>query len=145
MLILREMLIGKDQDRVLRERVFDRLQVRGVDWSSQVDVADFGSKAWRDRINGDGHDHTLGVRTSPVLQELNHGGPTLAIDSEEIFKPERPGASISPCARSAQRAGVALLHQSVSPFEPRQPPKSGECIWLFRRPATRAGPGGNAT
>src|SRR5262245_23239782 len=30
---------------------------------------------------------------SPVLEELNHGGPTLAIDSEEIFKPERPGAS----------------------------------------------------
>jgi hypothetical protein len=28
---------------------------------------------------------------SPVLEELNHGGPTLAIDSEEIFKPERPG------------------------------------------------------
>src|SRR5262249_24871878 len=45
MLILREMLIGKDQDRVLRERVFDRLQVRGVDCSSQIDVADFGSKA----------------------------------------------------------------------------------------------------
>jgi hypothetical protein len=62
MLILREMLIGKDQDRVLRERVFDCLQVRGVDWSSQVDVADFGSKAWCDRINGDGHNHALGAR-----------------------------------------------------------------------------------
>jgi len=24
-------------------------------------------------------------KVSPVLEELNHGGPTLAIDSEEIF------------------------------------------------------------
>jgi hypothetical protein len=28
---------------------------------------------------------------SPVLEELNHDGPTLAIDPKEIFKPERPG------------------------------------------------------
>src|SRR6516162_2868848 len=46
---------------------------------------------------------------SPVLQELNHGGPRLAIGLEAIFKPGRPGASngkgVSSCARSAQRVG----------------------------------------
>src|SRR5215831_19844392 len=30
---------------------------------------------------------------SPVLQELNHGGPRLAIGLEAIFKPGSPGAS----------------------------------------------------
>src|SRR5262249_62170579 len=46
---------------------------------------------------------------SPVLQELNHGEPRLAIGLEAIFKPGRPGASngkrVSYCARSAQRVG----------------------------------------
>ena len=59
MLILREMLIGKDQDCVLGEGVFDPVQIRGVNWRRQVDVANFGSEAWRDRIDGDGHDHAL--------------------------------------------------------------------------------------
>src|SRR5215475_13882613 len=46
---------------------------------------------------------------SPVLQELNHGEPRLAIGLEAIFKPGRPGSSngkrVSYRARSAQRVG----------------------------------------
>ncbi len=79
------MLIGKDQDRVLGEGVFDPAQIRGVDWRPQVDVADFGSEAWRDRIDGDGHDHALGHEVWAVLEELNHGGSMLAIDSRRDF------------------------------------------------------------
>src|SRR5215510_4243217 len=46
---------------------------------------------------------------SPVLQELNHGEPRLAIGLEAIFKPGRPGARNgkrgSYYARSAPRVG----------------------------------------
>src|SRR5215813_9735009 len=87
---------------------------------------------------------------SPVLEELNHGGPTLAIDSEEIFKPERPGASngkpdftLRSIGATSARSAVASIRLALRTAAVSQ--KSGGCIWLFRRPASRAGPGGNAT
>src|SRR5262249_49726311 len=53
---------------------------------------------------------------SPVLEELNHGGPGLAIGLEAIFQPGSPGASNgkrdSSCARSAQRARVGSSRAS---------------------------------
>src|SRR5262249_54299976 len=64
---------------------------------------------------------------------------------------------ISPCARSAQRAHVAPLHQSVWPFEPRQSPKirwmhlalqaACEPSRAWRKRDLRKGPshGGNTT
>src|SRR5262249_20375575 len=123
MLIRREMLIGKDQDCVLREGVFDRLHIRGVDWPSQVDVADFGRKAWRDRINGDGHGHVLGARGFAGVAGIESWRTKACNRLGSDFKPGRPGASngkrVSSRARSAQRVGP------------------------FRRPASRAAPGGN--
>src|SRR5258707_1235613 len=54
------MLIGKDQDRVLGEGVFDPAQMRGVDWRPQVDVADFGNAPSQDgNTSGSGVEETL--------------------------------------------------------------------------------------
>ena len=55
MLVLREMLIGEYQDRVVRKGVLDGLQVGGFDRTRQIDIADFGSEARRNRNDGDGH------------------------------------------------------------------------------------------
>ncbi len=59
MLVLRQMLIGEDQDRVSRERVLDRRNVGRRDLFRQIDIADFGGEAWRDRTDGDRHGHCL--------------------------------------------------------------------------------------
>ena len=55
MLVLREMLIGEDQDRIVREGVLDGLDDRGVERTRQVDIADFSCEARRNRNDGDGH------------------------------------------------------------------------------------------
>src|SRR5262249_47884366 len=91
MLILRETLIGKDQDRVLRERAFDRSQIHGVDWLSQVDVANFGRKAWRDWIDGDGHDHVLGARGFIGVGRIESRWTTACNRLGKILKPGRRG------------------------------------------------------
>src|SRR5258708_12068675 len=109
------MLIGKDQDRVLGEGVFDPAQIRGVDWRPQVDVADFGSEAWRDRIAGDGHDHALGHEVSAVLEKLNHGGPMLAFASRGDF--------YTRTARSGQiKARFGVPSTRPTPRAPPRPP-----------------------
>ena len=59
MLVLREMLVGKDQDRVVGERFIDCGQVGGPDGTRQVHIADLGSKARRDRIDDYGHNDRL--------------------------------------------------------------------------------------
>src|SRR5262249_46551201 len=62
MLVLREKLIGENQDRILGEGFFDCLEVGRGDLFRQVDIADFGSEAGRDGIDGYGHDHALRAR-----------------------------------------------------------------------------------
>src|SRR5262249_17588422 len=62
MLVLREKLIGENQDRILGEGFFDCLEVGRGDLFRQVDIADFSSEAGRDRIDGYGHDHALRAR-----------------------------------------------------------------------------------
>src|SRR5262245_38916906 len=55
MLILRKMLVGEDQHRVFRKRIFDRTIIRGLDWLRQIGVADLSGKIRRDRKNSDSH------------------------------------------------------------------------------------------
>ena len=69
MLILRQMLIGKDQHRVGRERVFDVGKIGRRQRRRQIDVADFGGKARRDRTDGDGHGRCLPVRVFMSLPD----------------------------------------------------------------------------
>jgi hypothetical protein len=63
-LVLGEMLIGEDQDRVLRERILDCREVVRVDFPRQVDIADFRSEGRRDRTDGYSHGRCLLTRVS---------------------------------------------------------------------------------
>src|SRR5262245_30805407 len=62
MLVLREKLIGENQDRILGEGFFDCLEVGRGDLFRQIDIADFSSEAGCDRIDGYGHDPALRAR-----------------------------------------------------------------------------------
>ena len=50
-----QVLVGKHQDRVLPERLAQRVGRGGVHGCRQVDVADLGGEAVRDRLDGDAH------------------------------------------------------------------------------------------
>src|SRR5262249_6996188 len=90
---------------------------------------------------------------SPVLEELNHGGPGLAIGLEAIFKPGSPGASNgkrdSSCARSAQRARVGSSRASnfVSKSRSMRLALQGAPSSAWRKRDLRSGPshGGNTS
>src|SRR5262249_42453721 len=56
MLILRKLLIGKDQDRVFCEGVLQRQQVGRLDRPRQIDVTDLGGEARRHRRDCNGHE-----------------------------------------------------------------------------------------
>ena len=68
-LVLGEMLIGEDQDRVLRERILDCREVVRVDFPRQVDIPDFRSEGRRDRTGGYGHGRCLQTRVSPMFED----------------------------------------------------------------------------
>src|SRR6516164_5586638 len=75
MLVLREKLIGENQDRILGEGFFDCLEVGRGDLFRQVDIADFSSEAGRDRIDGYGHDQTRSAsekRYGPLQRQSLH-------------------------------------------------------------------------
>ena len=61
-LVLRQMLVGKDQHRIFGEGVLDRLQVWRRERRRQIDIADLGGKIWRDRTDGDGHGRASRLR-----------------------------------------------------------------------------------
>ena len=77
MLVLRQLLVGKDQHRVFGERVLDRLQVGRRQRRRQIDVADLGGKAC---VTG----QTVMVMVVPPGFEnfagLNHNGAMGAIE-----------------------------------------------------------------
>ncbi len=54
-LLLRELLVRKDQHRVGRERRFDCREVRRIERPRQVEIADFSGKVFGDRVDADGH------------------------------------------------------------------------------------------
>jgi len=58
-LVLRQTLIGKNQHRILRERIFDRDNIGRLDRPRQIDVADLGGEVLRDRTDGDAHERRL--------------------------------------------------------------------------------------
>ena len=59
MLIRRQLLLGEDQNRIFGEGIFDSLEIRRRYLLRQVDIADFGGEARRDRTDGDRHGHCL--------------------------------------------------------------------------------------
>ena len=56
MLILVERLTAENQHRIFVEGLEQRLAILGRDRAGQIEIADFGGKRRRDRIDGDGHD-----------------------------------------------------------------------------------------
>src|ERR1700674_219261 len=94
------MLIGEDQHRVCRKRVLDGREIGRIDRPRQVDIADFGGKARRNRNDGDGQD--------PVLRawafrwtELDHSRAADAIGSAPRWN--------GPEARAAFTMGAAPI------------------------------------
>src|SRR5262249_31331364 len=59
---------------------------------SQVDVANFGRKAWRDWIDGDGHDHVLGARGFIGVGRIESRWTTACNRLGKILKPGRRGS-----------------------------------------------------
>ena len=85
MLVLRKMLVGKDQDRVVGERFIDCGQVGGPDGTRQVDIANLGSKPRRDRIDDYGHSDRLSPRDPRALADWITTGE--CVQSDELNKP----------------------------------------------------------
>jgi hypothetical protein len=91
MLVLRKMLVGKDQDRVVGERFIDCGQVGGPDGTRQVDIADLGSKARRDRIDDYGHSDRLPPRDPRAFADWIITGES--VQSDELNKPVAPAVA----------------------------------------------------
>src|SRR5271166_4471870 len=76
MLVRRQMLIRKDQDRVFRERFLDGEEIGGFDRLRRVDIANLGDKARGDRADVGSHDAILRAKARLISEDINRAGPT---------------------------------------------------------------------
>jgi len=49
------LLLRKNYHSVFRKRLFDRLNIGGIERTRQIDIPDLGGKVRRNRTDGDGH------------------------------------------------------------------------------------------
>jgi hypothetical protein len=64
-LVLIEMLVGKDQHRVFGERLLDGRKVGRRELAAEIDIADFRGEAFGNRNDGDGHGTSPAFDRSP--------------------------------------------------------------------------------
>jgi hypothetical protein len=86
MLVRREMLLGENQYSIFGEGVFDGRKVGRLDWLRQIDIADFGGEAGRDRTDGDRDGRSL---PTDYLRQLNHNGRVQAIGIPQVNPNQR--------------------------------------------------------